>query len=516
MEALRRFPKTPLALLVGLVGGVAFALGSTQVSPVMALAGLIGLGASLFLLREPVLGLYVLAAMVPIERFGRFTDDTAVFEISIMRLTGVVVFLLLVVHRVLRGRLMVITAPLVIWTAYVAIALLSLTYSSDLKGGQQIASGAAGNILFMLTIASLAYADDFDEMIRRAKIAIICWLAASAAVCAYSIYDWHFGSGHVGGIPIDSVDPQAGAQLLEHKWATVWYDTAEEGLSGLSLRRSMGSTSHAAVFGINLLMSIPFFVYFIKLSRGTLMKGLMLVGLVATLYCVLLTNTRAVILIAVPTFGLCMLRGMIPFRGWMILAGLVVGCGSLLILPPDIFNRILNIQNYEVSNSDAMRVRLEYWEAGFRAIFDNWATGVGVGNRFVMLSYLRRPIEGHSTMHNIYLQTALDVGLFGWLAFIGYISITLFQTEKLIKRLRREGPADAYWMAVSAEVLMLTVIIFGFQVDVFFFPLKAWWLMASIMGAFYLRVFRPLAASPRSIATPALDLGWRRNASAAI
>jgi hypothetical protein len=119
-------------------------------------------------------------------------------------------------------------------------------------------------------------------------------------------------------------------------------------------------------------------------------------------------------------------------------------------------------------------------------------------------------------MHNIYLQTALDVGLFGWLAFIGYILITIFQTEKLIKRLRREGPADAYWMAVSAEALMLTVVIFGFQVDVFFFPLKAWWLVASIMGAFYLRIFRPLAASPRSMQTPVLDLGWHRNASAAI
>jgi hypothetical protein len=514
MEALRRFPATPLALLVGLAGGVAFALGSVETSPVMALAGLIGLGAVLFLLREPVLGLYLLAAMVPIERFGRFSDDTAVFEISIMRVAGMVVFLLLLIHCVLRGHRMVITAPLVIWTVYVAIALISLTYSSDLKGGQQIAGGAAGNIIFMLTISSLVYADDFDEMVRRAKIAIICWLAASAAVCAYSIYDWHFGSGGVGGIPIDSVDPQAGAQLLEHKWSTVWLDTAEEGLSGLSLRRSMGSTSHAAVFGINLLMSIPFFVYFIKISRGNLMKGLMLIGLAATLYCLLLTNTRAVILIAIPTFGLCMLRGMIPFRGWMILASLVVVSGSLFILPADIFNRILNVQNYEVGNSDAMRVRFEYWEAGFRAIFDNWATGVGVGNRLVMLSYLRRPIEGHSTMHNIYLQTALDVGLFGWLAFIGYILTTLFQTEKLIKGLRREGFSDAYWMAVSAEVLILTVIIFGFQVDVFFFPLKAWWLVASLMGAFYLRVFRPLAARPPTRRTLDFDLGWPRDASA--
>ena len=61
----------------------------------------------------------------------------------------------------------------------------------------------------------------------------------------------------------------------------------------------------------------------------------------------------------------------------------------------------------------------------------------------------------------------------------------LFQTERLESlRLRRQGPSDAYWLVISAEVLMLTVIIFGFQVDVFFFPLKAWWLIASIVVAF--------------------------------
>jgi hypothetical protein len=252
-----------------------------------------------------------------------------------MRVVGMVVFVILVIHRLVRGLPIIITAPLILWTTYVAIALISLTYSSDMKGGQQIASGAVGNILFLLTMSSLVYADRFEEMIRRAKIAIICWLFASMAICAYSIYDWHFGSGGLGGIPIDSVDPQAGAQLLEHKWSTVWMDTAEEGLSGLSLRRSMGSTSHAAVFGINLLMSIPFLIYIAKTSREIAMKGLLLLGLGATLYCLLLTNTRAVIVVAILTFGPCMLRGLIPFRGWMILAG-SAGGASLFFLPADI------------------------------------------------------------------------------------------------------------------------------------------------------------------------------------
>ncbi len=509
MELLRQYPAGPLALLVGAMGGAVFVMGSAQASPIIGLAALAGSGLFLLLLRNPVLGFYMLAAMVPIERFGRLSDDTAAFEISIMRLLGVFAFVALIVHKVMRGLPILITAPLIFWTIYVAFALSSLYYTTDVEGGVQIASGAFGNVLFLVTMSSLAYADSFMEMLRRATLAINLWLLASTAVCAYSIYDWHFGSGAVGGIPIDSVDPQAGAQLLEHRWSTVWLDTAEQGLSELSLRRSMGSTSHAAVFGINLLMSLPFFIYSIRVSREMTFRGLMLVGLIATLYCLLLTNTRSVILIAAPTLGFCMLRGLIPVRGWMILAGIAAGGASLMILPPDIFNRILNIQNYAVENSEAMRIRLDYWEAGFRAILDHWIMGVGVGNSKVMLSYLRNPIEGHSTMHNIYLQTALDVGVFGWMFFVGFIGLVLVRTERLRRRLMCQEHIDAYWLATAAEVLMLTVLVFGCQVDVFFFPLKGWWLITSIVVALHRHVIQSEATGTKLI-RPAF-IGWRRN-----
>jgi hypothetical protein len=56
---------------------------------------------------------------------------------------------------------------------------------------------------------------------------------------------------------------------------------------------------------------------------------------------------------------------------------------------------------------------------------------------------------------------------------------------------------------------MLTVIIFGFQVDVFFFPLKAWWLIASIIVAFHKRLF--IADAERK---PTSNVGWSGNGSA--
>jgi hypothetical protein len=97
----------------------------------------------------------------------------------------------------------------------------------------------------------------------------------------------------------------------------------------------MGSTSLAAVFGINLLMSLPFFMYFIRVPREMTFRGLMLVGLAATLYCLLLTNTRSAILVRRPDSGLLHAPGANPRSGEIILAGMagavrVLACGVVV------------------------------------------------------------------------------------------------------------------------------------------------------------------------------------------
>lgn len=477
---------TVFVLLLGALAGLGFLQAAVSVSPAMAGAAVVGLGIVYLLLRKPVVGLYILAAVVPVERFGRLSDDTATVEISIMRMLGMVAFVTVLADYIIRRRKPPLTAPLLCWSLYVFFALASLTYSSDLKGGLQIASGAFGNILFLFTVTCLVMGRTYDESLQRADAAVMCWLVACIAIALYSIYDWHFGSGVGGAIPVDSVDPQAGAQLAEFRWSTVWEDTAERSLSGLSLRRSMGPTSHAAVFGINLLMSLPFFVYGMRRWRHWAVQGLMLLGLAATAYCLLLTNTRSVIVIGGLVGLLSVMFGLVRLRLWMIMAGLA-GCGiGLMYVPQDVFNRVLNVSNYNAQNSQAISIRLDYWEAGFRAIMDNWMMGVGVGNRQVMLSYLRHPIEGHSTMHNIYLQTALDVGILGWLSFAAFVLSSLLVTARL-RQMLRAANRDDYWLATAALILVITVIAYGFQVDVFFFPLKAWWLLVGIVSALYVQ-----------------------------
>lgn len=473
------------ALAIGGGVGLAFTLASARLSPMMALAGVVGAGLVVYLMRNPVAGLYLLALAIPLERFGRLSDDTAAFSLSVTRGLGVAAVAGMLAHHLLRKKPLYISLPLTLWIGYVAFGLLSLTYSSDFTGSVKIASGAVGNVLFLFLLTNLFLTHDRAEFRRRANTAILLWLAASTAVALYSVYDWHFASGRTGGIPVGEVDPQAGAQLAEYRWNTVWEDTAEgEALSGLSLRRSMGPTSHAAVFGINLAMTLPFFLYFLFHRRERLaIRAMLTVGLLATLYCMLLTNTRSVLLLGVVIAALCAAWGLLPLRGWMVMAGIGVALIGLLVVPVDVFNRVLDVQNYTSRKSYAMRIRFDYWSAGLQAIRDHWLGGTGLGNRQEVLRYLRNPLEGRSTMHNIYLQTMMDIGVFGWMVFLAFLASVQWSAVHAARAFKRLGAMDEYWMLAAAQIVLISVLLYGLQVDVFYFPLKGWWLIAGLAVA---------------------------------
>jgi len=300
-------------------------------------------------------------------------------------------------------------------------------------------------------------------------------------IAAYSIYDWHLGSGAGNVIQVGVVDPQAGAQLAANRWSTVWYDTAEhEALGGQAIRRSMGSTSHATVFGINLAMTIPFFFYVLRTCKGRLLHSLVWGGLAMTAYCTLLNNTRAALLLVVGIVGLCVLLGLLRVTFWLVMAGIGILIAAPLFIPVDIFRRVLDFQNYTSGNSEAMRIRIDYWGSGFRAFRENWIGGNGLANQKIAVQYLRNPIPGKSHMHNIYLQTLVDVGIFGWILFAVFLGSVMYACLHARKNFRKLEMPREFWMATAACVLVVSVLIYGLQVDVLYFPIKSFWLIIGL------------------------------------
>jgi len=95
------------------------------------------------------------------------------------------------------------------------------------------------------------------------------------------------------------------------------------------------------------------------------------------------------------------------------------------------------------SNQD----RILMWEAGISAIQDHFWLGIGYGNDSEIMPVYREKISertGHrfnnsagTGIHNIYLQTWINYGLFG---FLGYLSILIIFFWQSILTLYRTTP----------------------------------------------------------------------------
>lgn len=483
----RRFlaGSAPRAVLFVLIASAILGLASLAIgmrSPALLVALGIAAPCAVVTLRWPFFGFAFLTFLLPLERMQRITDDTSEFTISIMRFVALGTLAVLMLHRLTKRKPILWDHSWILYGGYVAIAAIGLFISSD-PGGTKRALGTIGaNCIFLFMFVN------FFETRKQIYSILVVWLAANALAVGYSTYDWHLGSGRSDGIQME-VDPGKGAQTTENRWSTVWQDRAEwETLGGAALRRSMGPTSHAAVYGINLIITLPFLIYLLHRTQNNLWRSIWVAALLAlTLYNVMLTNTRAVMLQAGLTCVLCLAFGLFKLRTIHVLFGIIIAGLGLSLMPKDIFNRILDIDNYDLENSAAMRVRLEYWKAGMRIIDENWLVGMGVGNEREIPKYVKGSLTAEkSTVHNTYLQFLLEVGIIGWLLFYSFVGTMIYYANRAARVFRRLPDWRLeYQILLATQVAMASVLVFGLQVDVFLFPLKGWWLLAAISTVLY-------------------------------
>jgi hypothetical protein len=491
-----------LALAAGL-GAVAYFAVAT-ISPVIAIACCFVPLIMVAVLRCPMIGFGVLTFLIPLERMQRFTDDSSDFTISVMRLLALGCFGALVIQRYVQKKTIRFDPLMLVYGGYLLFAVFSVFSSSDPAGAKRAIGTVFSNCLFFL----LYY--NFIEERRQIYTLLAIWMAANILAAGYSVYDWHLGSGRTGGIQTE-VDPGAGVQTTENRWSTVWEDRAEwETLSGVTIRRSMGPTSHAAVYGINLIMTIPFF--FVALNRYRRPAQQLAIWAVLALfgYNILLTNTRAVMLMAGIAGVLCIVVGLFRVRTPHVIALIIGMLLAVPAMPKDIKDRILDPSNYTVKNSSSLRVRLEYWNASREIFSEKWLSGMGVGNEVEVPKHMKSVSAEKTTVHNTYLQFLLEVGVFGWLIFFGFVGLLLHHVVQACRYFRRLGNHPLEVDILRAIIVaMVSVLMFGLQVDVFLFPLKGWWLLAMVGLVLYRWAERGTAnASPSRVdgANPAKGL----------
>jgi hypothetical protein len=487
-----RFQTIVVALAAGTLCGAALVLMSGKVSPVLVIGALCGAFLFVLTVRRPSIGLLLTAAVVPIERLGRLTDDSTMYTVSLMRIAGMLALGALFVNAMLTKRRFEIGLAFALYAIFVGFSVLSVTYTGHLKASVQMVSTFLGNLMFLFLIVNLAR----DKKLADQAIAV--WLVVSVLTGVYAAYDWHLGSGQTGGVET-GVDNLLEGRRTEDRMSGVWEDRGEfESLSGMSVRRSMGPTSHAIVYGINLILTLPFFLYWMRKPIGRWTSFLLYAGLAIVLYNILLTNTRGAMLLTPIVLILCVVRGLWVLTPRRLVACAFMAAAGLFFVPADVYNRALDLSNYSTERSATMRIRFAYWEAALDVIRENWLLGVGTGNENALSKFVRIDTPEQAVAHNDFLQTMMEVGVLQGCVFFAFLALLLYYAFRGASAYKRRSETqEEYWFLVATQIAMIATVLYGLQVGVFHFPLKGWWLIAGLVCV-YFRESRRLAPRANS------------------
>ncbi len=143
--------------------------------------------------------------------------------------------------------------------------------------------------------------------------------------------------------------------------------------------------------------------------------------------------------------------------------------------------RILSI--FAMRNDSSNSFRFNVYKSSFQMFKDNWLVGIGQGNqnfREVYGLYMKTGFDALSA-YNIYLETAVESGIFALIAFLGFLFSLLYDAIKYIKK------SDNIKNILIVSIPLLTIIgtmCHGMVDTVFFRPQIqiVFWTMCAILS----------------------------------
>ena len=226
-------------------------------------------------------------------------------------------------------------------------------------------------------------------------------------------------------------------------------------IDGQSLFRQVNIMS--GTFGNkNFLSSILFFCipfYFIGISMSKKIKAVSVAAIVFTIALLLMLRTRTVLI----ALGLYLFLALLlqirnkfskrAFNWFLVLPviTLIIGVGYLFSIKNNFYSSVdIRIQYfYRLLSSDTFYTRVEYWQQAFDIIKDNFFNGIGVGNwistypKYGLYHFSEIDIlNGRllvSNPHNDFLMVFSEIGIFGFLCYLGIFLSILYQAFWLSK-----------------------------------------------------------------------------------
>jgi O-Antigen ligase len=459
-----------MALPVGLLSGPLLVILAAKASPWVAAAVIVGAICGIAAITSPLSTLVLTAMVVPLERLGRFSNDADTVTFSLMRLMGLLGIATLAIHWFLTKRKLKFTKPFVVYLAYIIVSMLSLIGTSDQAKGIQQVTAMIGNAAFLLLITNVITRKE------QVRLPIVFWLATTVAVGVFSLYEWH---NPKAAVRVDRYD-NSGLRTTDERFSTVMEDYGEFDAIG-SVRRVLGPTSSPAVYGINIILTLPFYFWLWRTTKSTWVRLFCATGLAVGAYNVILTNTRAAVLTLVFTGVAIAWTRLVRIKFIGIVAAAVVAASMVPFLPSQLYDRVFRVENYTTERSATLRIRLIYWETAVNIFADHWLLGCGIGNQNELpmrLSNMAMP--ANSSVHNEYLESLIETGIVGYPLIVGFMVLLYRRCRAAELTFTARGDTSTALFLTAARVGFYSVLFYALQCDVLHFTLKGWWLSAGL------------------------------------
>ncbi len=264
--------------------------------------------------------------------------------------------------------------------------------------------------------------------------------------------------------------------------------TVDEQMFGNIGGRVMSTFENSNMFGVFLIMSIPFALGYLFSSRSFSGKVGSLICCCAMGICLIYTWSRGAwlgFIISCFIFVLIYNHYIIPFAVPMALAGLAlvwdkIGGGMI----ESLISRFASI----ITMSDSSSVyRLGIWRGSMRIIEEYWFTGIGVGNeafRSVYIQYAESGIENAVHSHNMFLQVIIELGVVGFAVMLTALVLVIKSGLELIKNTSATKPPERT-VAVASIAALIAAAFQGitdniwYNYRIFF----VFWLVVSFVSA---------------------------------
>lgn len=165
----------------------------------------------------------------------------------------------------------------------------------------------------------------------------------------------------------------------------------------------------------------------------------------------------------------------------------VVGAGvalstALILASTSLRARILSIFAMRQDSSNSFRFNV--YQSSWQMFKDNWLFGIGVGNknfREIYGLYMKTGFDALSA-YNIYLETAVESGIFALIAFVSYLGMQIFNAVKYILT----STDVAKIVLISAALVSLIGVMAHGMVDTVFFRPQIqiiFWVMMALISS---------------------------------